>query len=173
MMAPMPTVMVIDDNPADVDLLREAFAEMAIAVDLLVAGNGVEARDILARVATASASRPALILLDLNMPRMHGREVLAYVKSTDALAAIPTVVLTSSSSFRDRNECLELGADAFFTKANTLDELDTLVKRLDAFIDRGPTPRGSDTPPPAPMAAIAGWWSWLHGLIGSRRVAAT
>jgi CheY-like chemotaxis protein len=165
----MPTVMVIDDNPADIDLLREAFAEVAIVVELRAVKNGVEALEILERVASAEEARPALILLDLNMPRVHGREVLAYVKSTAALAAIPTVILTSSSSSRDRAECLELGADAFFTKANTLDELNELARRLDGFIARGPEPRRFDSLPPAPLAA-SGWSAWLPCLVRLRRI---
>jgi CheY-like chemotaxis protein len=69
---------------------------------------------------------------------VHGREVLGFIKGDAALAAIPTVILTSSSSTRDRRECLALGADAYFTKASTLAELNDLARRIDALIVRGP-----------------------------------
>jgi CheY-like chemotaxis protein len=130
----MPRVLIVDDNPADVDLIREGFVDAAIAATVIVAENGSEALDLLALVARNEAPAPDAVLLDLNMPRINGRDVLAFIKGTPELAGIPTIILTSSSSPKDRSECLAAGADAFYTKPNTLDQLLVLVREIHGFI---------------------------------------
>ena len=129
-------LMIVDDNPSDVDFVRDAFAELAIPAEFMVAKDGVEAKTQLARVLSQHAVRPCAILLDLNMPRLGGLEVLAYVKRTAGLQTIPTIVLTSSSSPKDRDVCLAHGADAYLTKPRTLEQLDALVREIHAMLGR-------------------------------------
>lgn len=134
----MPIILIVDDNPADVELLRDAFADLRIPADFLVASDGDEALDLLARIRAAEAKPPTAILLDLNMPRVTGREVLAHVKGDSELSRIPTIILTSSSSPKDQAECLAMGADAYFTKPSTLEELEELVHRVQGIVTKGP-----------------------------------
>jgi CheY-like chemotaxis protein len=125
---------------------------------------------ILEQIVAENRTRPSAILLDLNMPRISGHEVLAYIKETAGLASIPTAILTSSSSPRDRARCLEKGADAYFTKASNLQELDTLARRIHSMIPQGSEPKRSDAPPsdgttPGFLARIDGLvsaWSLRH-----------
>src|SRR6202046_2072460 len=92
-------VLLVEDSPGDVRLTQEAFREANRAIHLHVASDGVEAMAFLKREGTnANAPRPDLILLDLNLPRMDGREVLAEIKGDDNLKTIPTIILTTSES---------------------------------------------------------------------------
>jgi CheY-like chemotaxis protein len=158
-------LLVVDDNPADIDLLRDAFAELNIAVDLTTAADGLEALGVLEHVVNAASAAPAGILLDLNMPQMHGRDVLTFIKSTPRLAHIPTIVVTSSASPHDRRDCMKLGADAYFTKPGTLEGLNELIRGVEQVIKAGPSRSGvPPTPPFAPgqlMRSILGAWRAL------------
>ena len=126
--------MIVDDNPSDVDLVRDAFADLAIASEFLVAKDGVDAITLLQRVMANDGVRPSAILLDLNMPRVGGREVLSFIKSTAALRAIPTIILTSSASPKDRDDCLAGGAEAYFVKPRSLEQLNALVRQIHAMV---------------------------------------
>lgn len=126
-------ILLVEDNPDDVELTRIAFAEAKIANPLHVVGNGVEALDYLfGRGAWADQARhepPALVLLDLNMPRMDGRQTLDALKESDALRDIPVVMLTTSESERDVLECYRKHCAAFLTKPVTVEEL---IEKLQA-----------------------------------------
>ena len=117
--------------------MRDAFVELGIAADFQVARDGVEAMELLERVRTAGAASPAAILLDLNMPRVGGLEVLAYLKRSPGLDGIPTIVLTSSSSPKDEADCLAGGAAAYLTKPRTLEQLSALIRRVHGMLPGG------------------------------------
>jgi len=116
-------LLLVEDNPGDVDLVREALRELPC--DLAVAGDGVAAIERLREASSRQkpAGLPDLILLDLNVPKMSGREVLAFVKGADALRHIPVVVLSSSRAERDLLDSYRMHANVFVTKPVDLEEL--------------------------------------------------
>ena len=143
----MPTqVLLVEDSPGDVRLTREAFREANIEIKLHVAEDGVEAMEFLRREGShAAAPRPELILLDLNMPRMDGREVLALIKADDKLKSIPTVILTTSEAEVDIVKSYHLQANCYLSKPVELDAFESLVKSINDFwLTRAKLPRGHD-----------------------------
>lgn len=139
-----PTVLLVDDNLADVELVRDAFAEVAPEVRVRVAHD---AEGALALLADPAMPRPLGLIIDLNMPRVSGRELLAHVKRSPALASLPTVVLTSSASPIDRAACADLGCDAYVTKVHRLEHLNELVRGILAVFQGR-----AASPPPGPDA---------------------
>jgi len=128
------TVLLVEDSPGDVRLTREAFRQANPTIVMHVATDGVEAMDFLLREgAHAQSPRPDLILLDLNLPRMDGREVLARIKSDDGLKTIPTMILTTSQSDVDIAKAYQLGANCYLTKPVQLDAFDSLVASIVDF----------------------------------------
>jgi len=124
-------ILVVEDNRADVVLLKKAFEEQQADCCIHVAINGDEALAFLYRQQPfADAPRPAIILLDLNLPGRDGREVLEEIKADDILRRIPIVVLSSSRSDVDVRQCYDLHANAFMTKAANFDELVGLVRQI-------------------------------------------
>lgn len=110
-------ILLVEDSPADILLTREAFKNNKIVNEIHVAENGIQALDFLYRRGKyASAPRPDLILLDLNLPRKNGREVLAEIKSDPGLRAIPVVVLTTSSDDEDILKAYNLNANCYVVK---------------------------------------------------------
>ncbi len=131
----VPQVLLIEDNPGDVDLAKIAFEAEGVVADFQVARNGSEALAMLRSVmASSSVFRPDLVLLDLNIPMVDGREVLAFIKSHEVLRDIPTVVLTSSCADGDRERCAELGADDYVCKPNSLEQLLAMMKQLERWL---------------------------------------
>lgn len=127
-------ILLIEDNPADVRLTKEAFREGGCLTDLSVVEDGVEAMAFLRREGRyASAPRPDLILLDLNLPKKDGREVLAEIKSDRALARTPVIVLTSSRADRDICRAYELGANCYVTKPIDLEQFLQVVRAVQDF----------------------------------------
>ena len=127
-------VLLVEDSPGDVRLTKEAFRDANRAIHVNVAADGVEAMDFLKRRGThRDAPRPDLILLDLNLPKMDGREVLAHIKGDEDLKTIPTVVLTTSEAEADILKSYQLRANAFLTKPVQLDEFESLVKSINDF----------------------------------------
>jgi CheY-like chemotaxis protein len=127
-------VLLVEDSPGDVRLTREAFREANGAVQLHVASDGVEAIAILRQEGQyADAPRPDFILLDLNLPRMDGREVLAQIKADDNLRTIPVVILTTSEADADILKSYELNANAYLRKPVTLEAFERLVKSINDF----------------------------------------
>ena len=110
-------VLLVEDDPGDVLMTREAFEEHKLRNNLHVVNDGVEAVEFLRREGRyADAPRPGLILLDLNLPRKDGREVLAEIKADESLRAIPVVVLTTSEAEEDVLRSYDLHANAYVTK---------------------------------------------------------
>jgi chemotaxis family two-component system response regulator Rcp1 len=125
---------LVDDNPGDVRLMHEAFAEGSLEVRLNVAGDGEETLAILRRIGVhAAATRPDLVLLDLNLPRLSGREVLAEIKTDAALRSIPVIVLTTSRREEDVRACYDLHANCCITKPGNLEEYLRFVRSLEDF----------------------------------------
>jgi len=110
-------LLLVDDNPGDVRLTREAMKGATLPMHLNVARDGVEALEFLRREGSfANAPRPVLILLDLNMPRKDGREVLAEIKADPQLRRIPVVILTTSGAEQDIANAYQLNANCYITK---------------------------------------------------------
>jgi len=127
-------VLLVEDSAGDVRLTREAFRSANPGIQLHVAADGVEAMAFLRQEGSqAAAPRPDLILLDLNLPRMDGREVLAQIKADDSLKLIPTVILTTSDSEADIVKSYELQANCYLSKPVQLDEFERLVKSINDF----------------------------------------
>jgi chemotaxis family two-component system response regulator Rcp1 len=127
-------ILLVEDNPADVRLTQEAFLEGKILNNLIVAKDGVEAMDFLHRRGKhAGAVRPDLILLDLNLPRKDGREVLAEIKSDPSLMRIPVVVLTTSRAEMDIVKSYNLHANCYVVKPVDLDQFINVIKSIDNF----------------------------------------
>ena len=127
-------VLLVEDSPGDVRLTQEAFREANTAIRLYVASDGVEAMAFLRREPPHEQSpRPDLILLDLNLPRMDGREVLSLIKADDSLRTIPTVILTTSESEADIVRSYQLQANCYLSKPVQLEAFDSLVKSINDF----------------------------------------
>ena len=127
-------VLLVEDSPGDVRLTQEAFRDADPAVHLHIATDGVEAMEFLRRTGTqANAPRPDLILLDLNLPRMDGREVLAHIKEDDLLKTIPTIILTTSEAEADIVKSYQLQANCYLNKPVQLDAFENLVKSINDF----------------------------------------
>jgi CheY-like chemotaxis protein len=110
-------ILLVEDNPGDFRLTREAFAEGRLANDIHVVTDGIEALDFLyQRGDYEDAPRPQIVLLDLNLPRKNGDEVLAEIKDDPELSRIPVIVLTSSEAETDVVRSYELNANAYLTK---------------------------------------------------------
>ncbi|GAA0237193.1 response regulator [Cryptosporangium japonicum] len=130
-------VLVVDDDAGDVLMIEEALSANDVPSNLHVVSDGVEAVAFLRREPPhADAPRPQLILLDLNMPRMDGREVLAEVKGDEDLRSIPVVVLTTSALDEDVIRSYELRANAFVTKPVDLDQFTSIVQQIETFYGR-------------------------------------
>src|SRR6202035_88443 len=128
------TLLLVEDSPGDVRLTQEAFREANQAVRLHVAWDGAEAMAFLNRQgANINAPRPDLILLDLNLPKMDGREVLAQIKEDDNLKTIPTVILTTSDSEADIVKSYQLQANCYLSKPGQLDAFESLVQGINDF----------------------------------------
>jgi len=127
-------VLLVEDSPGDVRLTQEAFREANPAIRLHVAMDGVEAMAFLNRQGVhAQAPRPDLILLDLNLPKMDGREVLAHIKDDAALKTIPTVILTTSDAEADIVKSYQLNANCYLSKPVQLDAFESLVGSINDF----------------------------------------
>jgi len=127
-------VLLVEDSPGDVRLTQEAFRDANREIRMHVASDGVEAMAFLRRQGDHSHSpRPDLILLDLNLPKMDGREVLAHIKDDQSLKLIPTVILTTSDAEADIVKSYQLQANCYLTKPVQLDEFERLVRSINDF----------------------------------------
>ena len=127
-------ILLVEDNPADVRLTQEALKEGKVRNNLHVARDGIEAIEYLRRLGKwAGSPRPDLILLDLNLPRKDGREVLFEIKNDPELKAIPVVVLTTSSAEQDIFKSYTLHANCYITKPVDLEQFVQVVKSIDDF----------------------------------------
>ena len=127
-------VLLVEDSPGDVRLTQEAFREADSRIRLHVASDGLEAMEFLRREGNfRDAPRPDFILLDLNLPKMDGREVLACIKKDEGLKTIPTNILTNSNSEADILKSYQLQANCYLTKPVQLDEFENVVKSINDF----------------------------------------
>ena len=127
-------VLLVEDNEADVRLTREALREAGENVRLSAVGDGEQALAFLRREAGfTEAPRPDLVLLDLNLPRKDGIEVLAEMRADERLACIPVIVLTSSAAQQDIDACYARGANAFVVKPQDLDAFVDLIGAIRSF----------------------------------------
>ena len=127
-------ILLAEDNPGDVRLTKEALNDGKIANELYVVGDGIQALNFLRRKGEYSdAPTPDLILMDLNMPRMDGREALAEIKSDDALKVIPIVILTSSAADQDILSAYNLHANCYITKPVDLEQFMDVVQKIEDF----------------------------------------
>lgn len=127
-------ILLIEDNPGDVRLTREALRDGKVINNLTVMTDGVEALDFLRQKGRyADATRPDVILLDLNLPRKDGREVLAEIKEDQDLKRIPVVVITSSKSEEDVLRSYNLHANCYVTKPVDLEKFVAVVRSIEDF----------------------------------------
>ena len=133
-LTPVIEILLVDDDPGDVLMTREVFEQSASPRRLSVVSDGESAMDYLyKRGKHTAAVRPDLVLLDLNLPRMDGREVLAELKSDPLLRTIPVVVLTTSKAENDVVNSYALHANAFVTKPVDFDHFAEVIRRIDDF----------------------------------------
>jgi chemotaxis family two-component system response regulator Rcp1 len=127
-------VLLVEDSPGDVRLTQEVLRDAKQSINLHVATDGVEAMAFLRREGIhANAPRPDIILLDLNLPRMDGREVLAHIKEDDSLKTIPIVVLTTSDTEIDIVRSYRLHANCYLNKPVQLDAFERLIRSINYF----------------------------------------
>ncbi len=127
-------VLLVEDNPGDIRLTQEAFKEGTVPEELHVVKDGVEALEFLRKQGKYALSpTPDIILLDLNLPRKDGREVLAEVKTDEVLRFIPVIVLTTSDSEQDITKAYSLCANCFITKPVDLDQFIFIIRQIEIF----------------------------------------
>ena len=127
-------ILLVEDNPGDVVLTKEALAEAKVANDVHVAADGEQAmRFLRCEDEYADAPRPDLVLLDLNLPRKDGREVLAEVKGDPELRRIPVIVLTTSEAEQDILHTYDLHANSYVTKPLDIGDFLTAVRQIEGF----------------------------------------
>jgi CheY-like chemotaxis protein len=135
-MTDLKSILLAEDNPNDVELTLEALAEHNLANEVVVVEDGAEALDYLycrGKYQDRSSGNPAVVLLDIKMPKVDGLEVLRIIKSDAALKAVPVVLLTSSREDRDLIEGYELGVNAYVVKPVNFMEFIDSVKQLGVF----------------------------------------
>src|SRR3984957_3898296 len=127
-------VLLVEDSPGDVRLTREAFRDAKTDINLHVAADGAAAMAFLRHEGDYSrAPRPDFILLDLNLPKMDGREVLAHIKEDENLKTIPTIILTTSEAEADILTSYKLQANCYLSKPVQLDEFEAIVRSINDF----------------------------------------
>jgi two-component system, chemotaxis family, response regulator Rcp1 len=126
-------VLVIEDNPGDVRLLEEVFNELQAEIHMTVARDGAEALEMVLGSTSAQRLRPDLILLDLNLPKVNGHEVLSKLKSSPLTGRIPVIVLTSSKAESDVRRAYDLHVNAYLKKPSTLEGLLSAAADINNF----------------------------------------
>jgi CheY-like chemotaxis protein len=127
-------VLLVEDNPGDADLIRDTLEDGAHKLEMAAVCDGAAASDYLLRRGTyADAERPDLVVLDLNLPGVDGRKVLAEMRLHHQLRAIPVVILTSSDAASDIIGCYEAGASCYVTKPGELAAFQSAVRSIEAF----------------------------------------
>lgn len=127
-------ILLVEDDPGDVFLFREALRNTSLEYELHVADNGEKALDFMhRRPPFAGARRPDLVVLDLNLPRINGIEVLREIRALPEFGELPVIVLTTSKSDTDARLCRELGANAFLSKPPAFDEFLAVGQTIERF----------------------------------------
>jgi CheY-like chemotaxis protein len=136
-MKPVHAILLVEDNPADIKITQRALRESAVPVELLVVRDGQEAVEYLLRqgehAGSAAWRSPDLILLDLNLPRMTGREVLERIRTTPALKSVPVVVLTTSKRQEDIQEMYAAGANTYIEKPQDFNRFVEVLKTIQRY----------------------------------------
>ena len=148
----MMQILLVEDSPGDVRLTREAFRDADPNLRLYTVGDGAEAMAFLRREGVhTDAPRPEIILLDLNMPKKDGREVLAEIKGDESLKLIPTVILTTSEAEDDVVKCFGLQANSYLLKPVELTAFEALVKSINDFwLSKSKLPKQMQIEPSVP-----------------------
>ncbi len=143
--APQPTkepvvrILLAEDNDGDIFLVRRALEKRGVLHQLTLARNGEEALELLERAESGPSSEaPRLILLDLNLPKIDGTQVLSRIRQTNAFSATPVIVLTSSDSPKDRESALALGANVYFRKPTDLQSFMHLGEVVEGVLEGRP-----------------------------------
>ncbi|WP_247236704.1 response regulator [Telluribacter sp. SYSU D00476] len=123
-------ILLVEDNEGDIVLTKEALSEGKIRNTIIVARDGVEATELLS---DEDFELPDLILLDMNLPRMDGKEVLSYIKHNNRLRRIPVIILTTSSSEKDIKESYDNQANCFISKPVDLDKFIKIIRNIEDF----------------------------------------
>jgi two-component system, chemotaxis family, response regulator Rcp1 len=126
-------ILLVEDSPSDVRLVREALKQAPLEVEITLARDGVEAMEQLQKSEAGLVNRPDIILLDLNLPRKNGREVLAEVKASPKLKQIPVLVMTSSKADEDITQAYNLNANCYITKPSDLQDYVDVVNSIENF----------------------------------------
>jgi chemotaxis family two-component system response regulator Rcp1 len=126
-------ILLVEDSPSDVRLIREALKETPLEVQITLARDGVEAMEYLRQSQSGLVSRPDIILLDLNLPRKNGREVLAEVKAAPGLKQIPVLIMTSSKADEDIKQAYSLNANCYIAKPGNLQDYVDVVRSIENF----------------------------------------
>jgi chemotaxis family two-component system response regulator Rcp1 len=127
-------IFLVEDNKADVRLIQEAFKNSSLSHEMLTVRDGMEAMAFVRREGEYNAApRPDLILLDLNLPKKDGREVLAEIKTDSKLKRIPVIVLTTSQNEDDIFHSYDLHVNCYITKSRNISQLFKIVKRIEDF----------------------------------------
>jgi CheY-like chemotaxis protein len=136
-MKPVHAILLVEDSPADIKITERALRESAIPVELLVVRDGQEAVDYLQRKGVHAASpkwrSPDLILLDLNLPRLNGREVLQHIRATPSLRGVPVVVLTTSNRAEDVQDVYNAGANTYIEKPQDFSDFVEVLKTIQRY----------------------------------------
>lgn len=126
-------ILLVEDNPADLDLTRDTLEEIGLDFDVRTASDGAEAVRYLDEVANDAAERPDLVLLDINLPKLDGRGVLTAMRARDSLRGVPVVVLSSSDATSDIVDSYALGANCYVTKPADLASFQAVVRSIGGF----------------------------------------
>jgi chemotaxis family two-component system response regulator Rcp1 len=126
-------ILLVEDSPSDVRLMREALNATSLPVHVTLARDGVEAIDLLRQADLGLASLPDLVLLDLNLPRKNGREVLAEIKASPNWRHLPVLVMTSSRADEDIQQAYNLNANSYITKPDDLEGYEHVVRAIEDF----------------------------------------
>ncbi len=129
-----PYILIAEDNSGDVSLLRMALAEEGVTHDIIVKTDGEYAMDFLTEVEEDGIGHPALAILDLNLPKVSGREVLERIRKAEGYGQIPVVMFSSSDSERDRKDAMDLGATHHVRKPSNLDDFLQVGKLLKSLL---------------------------------------
>lgn len=127
-------LMLIEDNPAEIMLMEEILAEAGVTLELRLVSDGEAALEYLRRQGRfVAASRPDLIMLDLNLPGLDGRQVLREIKEDPDLRAIPVIILTTSQAEEDIQQCYQLQANCYITKPVSLEAFIEVIRSIESF----------------------------------------